>query len=207
MNLTQPIGDGVMQRLPPGLKLAALFALSMLLFFFTAPSHLGIAAGMVLLGSLLASRDAVVAWLRSWPLLLTIVIVAIWTAYASGFEAAAVVLMRLGALSLFATLVTTTTTAGQFIETITRLAGPLERVGLANARDIGLAMGLVMRFIPDVRARYRAIADAHRARSLKMGFTTLLVPMLIGTLKSADEIADAIDARGIRSQRTGQEGL
>jgi biotin transport system permease protein len=200
MNPGQSHGTGWMHRLSPGLKLGALFILSILLFSLAAPAQLGIITGMVFVGSVLASREAVMRWLRSWVLLLTIAVVAGWTAYATGPGAALVVLMRLGSLSLFAALVTTTTSAGQFIDTITRLARPLERIGLANARDIGLAIGLVMRFIPDVRERYGAIADAHRARNLKMRFSTLIVPMLIGTLQSADEIADAIDARGIRSE-------
>ncbi|RYD46046.1 MAG: energy-coupling factor transporter transmembrane protein EcfT, partial [Sphingomonadales bacterium] len=97
-------------------------------------------------------------------------------------------------------VVTATTTIGEFIETITAMARPLERLGIANARDIGLAIGLVIRFVPEVQARYVAVADAHRARGLKLRFSTVLVPLVIGTLQSADDIADAIDARCIRAE-------
>jgi biotin transport system permease protein len=125
----------------------------------------------------------------------------VWTAYANSFEAASIVLMRLGSLSLFATVITATTTIGQFIDTITRAAQPFEAIGIGNARDIGLAIGLVIRFVPEVHARYKSVAEAHRARGLKMRLSTVIVPMVIGTMQSADEIANAIDARCIRSQQ------
>ncbi len=202
MNLEGAQGDGAMHRLPPAAKLLALFGLSVLLFVSDSPVLLGGIAGLVLAGSLLFCRAALVQWLKSWPLLLTIAVVVLWTAYADSPRAALVVLLRLGALSLFATAVTVTTSAGQFIDTITALARPLERLGLCDARDIGLAIGLVIRFVPEVHARYRAVADAHRARGLKLRVSTVVVPMVIGVIRSADEIADAIDARSIRSKET-----
>lgn len=193
---------GPLQRLPTTAKLAALFALSILLFALRDVIILGIIAGLIVLLCLTLCRPALLHWLKSWALLLTIAVVVAWTAFATGLEAALLVLLRLGSLSLFATLVTTTTTIGAFIDTITRLAQPLERIGLANARDIGLSIGLVIRFIPEVHARYRAVSDAHRARGLKLRISTVLAPMVIGTLQSADDIANAIDARGIRSNPT-----
>lgn len=194
--------DGPLQRLPTASKLAALFALSILLFAVSQPVILGAFAGLVVLLCLTLCRAALLNWLKSWALLLTIAVVVLWTALARSPDAALLILLRLSTLSLFATLVTTTTTIGQFIETITRFAQPLERVGLANARDIGLSIGLVIRFIPEVHERYRAVADAHRARGLKPRISTILAPMVISTLQSADDIANAIDARGIRSNPT-----
>ena len=193
---------GPLQRLPTTAKLAALFALSILLFALRDVIMLGAIATLIVLLCLTLCRPALLHWLKSWALLLTIAVVVAWTAFATGLEAALLVLLRLGSLSLFATLVTTTTTIGAFIDTITRLAQPLERIGLANARDIGLSIGLVIRFIPEVNARYRAVSDAHRARGLKLRISTVLAPMVIGTLQSADDIANAIDARGIRSNPT-----
>jgi len=200
MMIAEEQHSGLLAHVPPGVKLAALFGLSLLLFLLRAPAGLGALAALVGLAALLLSPRSVAQWLRAWPLLFTIAVVVLWTAFAESPGAALVALLRLGTLSLFATLVTTTTTIGQFIDTITRMARPLERLGLANAGDIGLAIGLVIRFIPEVRARYGAIADAHRARGLSMRLSTLVVPMVIGTLQSADDIAAAIDARSIRSE-------
>lgn len=198
----QPAGNGPLHRLPPATKLAALFALSVLVFALPSALALGVVAALVLGTTLLLCRPALWQWLSSWPLLLTIALVAGWTAFAKSPDAGLVVALRLGALSLFATTVTATTTIGQFIETITALARPLERLGLGNAADIGLAIGLVIRFVPEVQTRYRAVIEAHRARGLKIRPATLLVPMIIGTLQSADDIANAIDARCIRPEPT-----
>lgn len=193
---------GPLGRMPAAAKLFALFGLSILLFLLTSPAALLAIPGLVLAGALLLCRAALWYWLRSWVLLLTIAAVGAWTAYAEGSEAALIVLARLGSLTLFATMVTTTTSIGAFIAVITTLARPLERIGLANARDIGLAIGLTIRLIPDVQARYQAIADAHRARGLRLRPGTLIVPLVIATLQNAEEIAQAIDARGIRDTET-----
>jgi len=67
-----------------------------------------------------------------------------------------------------------------------------------QADDIGLALGLVLRFVPEIVGRYQAICEAHRARGLKIRPITLLAPLIILTLRDADNIAAAIDARGIR---------
>lgn len=198
-------GDRLIDKISPRVKLIALFCLSVLLFSTKSVTILGAVFAVILIAAIILCRAALAQWLRAWPLLLTIGIVVIWTAYAVNINAAAIVLLRLVTLSLFATVITVTTTIGQFIDTITRFARPLEKIGLANARDIGLAIGLVIRFVPDVLERYRAVADAHRARGLKMRLSTVIAPMVVGTLQSAEDIADAIDARNIRSNYTGRD--
>ena len=107
-------------------------------------------------------------------------------------------LLRLTALMLLAATVTATTSITEFIDEVTALARPLERTGWVQADDIGLALGLVLRFVPEIVGRYQAIREAHKARGLKVRPTTLLAPLIILTLKDADNIAAAIDARGIR---------
>ncbi|PLU73700.1 transporter, partial [Sinorhizobium medicae] len=78
----------------------------------------------------------------------------------------AALVLRLMALVLFAAAVTATTTIGAFMDEVTVLLRPLERLGLLRAADVGLALGLVLRFVPDIFARYQALAEAHRARGL-----------------------------------------
>lgn len=198
MNANTLASGGVLTRLPPGMKLTGLGALGILLFVSQQESIVGTIAIAVTAVSLLFCRPAITIWLKSWQLLLGVAIIAIWTAYSDSPRSGLVVLMRLASLSLFATVVTATTTVGQFIDAIATVARPLELIGIANARDIGLAIGLAIRFLPEIRACYQAVADAHRARGLKMGPTSIVLPMIIGVLRNADEIADAIDARSIR---------
>lgn len=102
---------------------------------------------------------------------------------------------------LLAASVTATTGIGDFIDEITLAAMPLERLCILQAADVGLSIGLVIRFVPEVVSRYQTIREAHFARGLKVRPLTVAVPLIILTLRSADEIAAAIDARGIRRQK------
>lgn len=193
-------GNGPIDRIPTQAKLIALFGLSVTLFVLNSATALALCVGVIGTVTIVWCRPALVQWLKAWPLLLTIAVVGIWTVFARGPEAALITVLRLGTLSLFATIITITTTIGQFIDIITRLVTPLEKLGIANARDIGLAIGLVIRFVPEVQARYRSVVDAHRARGLKLRPATIIVPTIIGTMLSADEIANAIDARTLRGR-------
>ncbi|TDK37451.1 energy-coupling factor transporter transmembrane protein EcfT [Rhizobium deserti] len=194
-------GDSLLHRLSPRLKLLLLAGASVALFVVSSLPLLGImavcSAGLyAMLG--LSLRDS---WQRLRPILLTIVIVALFTLLVDTPVQAATVLLRLTSLMLLAAAITATTGIGAFIDEITWLALPLERLGLMKASDIGLSVGLVIRFVPEVLLRYISIRDAHYARGLKPRPLTLAVPMIILTLRSADEIAAAIDARGLRGQK------
>ena len=135
---------------------------------------------------------------RLRPVFLTIVIVAAFSFLVNSKEEALLQLLRLTTLMLFAATVTATTTVSAFIEEITTLARPFEKLGLVKADDIGLAFGLVVRFVPEVLSRYEAIREAHKARGIKLRPLTLIAPLIILTLREADQIAAAIDARGLR---------
>lgn len=193
-------GDSLLHKLSPRAKLVGLAATGIALFFIGSPLLLAITAALA--AGLYASLG--IGWRESWlrlkPVLLTIVVVALFTFAVNSAQEAAVVLFRLTTLMLLAASVTATTGVGAFIDEITLLARPLEKLGLVRAADIGLAVGLVIRFVPEVMTRYRAIREAHDARGLKTRPLTLAIPLIILTLKSADEIAAAIDARGIRGQ-------
>ena len=193
-------GDSRLHRLAPGIKLGALALFAAALFLTRAPLPLSIAmlAAAVIYFRLGHSFKAAIAPLR--PILLTIAVVALFNLVFTSAEEAMVTVLRLTALALAAASVTATTGIGDFIATITRAAMPLEKLGLLRAADIGLAVGLVIRLVPEIIGRYQAILAAHRARGLRPRPLTVLAPLIILTLKDADSIAAAIDARGIRRQ-------
>jgi biotin transport system permease protein len=194
-------GDSVLHRLPAGVKLATLSVISLALFMIGNSAFLAGAALVGLAGHALLRIRLTEIWRRMRPFALIVVVVALFTAVFNGTTEGLIALFRLAALALFASLVTATTTTGDFIDVITRAAMPLERLGVLKARDVGLSIGLVIRFVPEILSRYEVIRDAHYARGLKPRPVSLIVPLIITTLKSADEIAAAIDARGIRRQK------
>ena len=203
MNSLYVAGSSFLHRLPPRPKLILLVLVSLSIFLTRSLPVLGCAAAAAVL--LYATLG--IGWWHSWvrlrPILLTNAIVAFATLLLNSATDGAIVLLRLATLMLVAAAVTATTPIGAFIDEVTLAARPLERIGLVKAADIGLAVGLVIRFVPEVISRYQALRQAHQARGLKPRPATILVPLIIQTLKSADEIAAAIDARGIR----GQTGL
>ena len=201
MNSLYVQGESLLHRLPPRLKLACLLAVSLAVFLTRSPLVLG--AAMLASAGVYASLR--IGWRQSWlrlrPILITIAAVATATMLLNSTAEGIVVLLRLTTLMLFAAAVTATTPVSAFMEEVTGAARPLEKLGLINAADIGLAVGLVIRFVPEVVSRYQSLAEAHRARGLKLRPATAIVPLIIQTLKSADEIAAAIDARGIRGHK------
>lgn len=193
-------GDTWLHRVAPEIKLSALAVFALALFFTRATLPL---AAALLVAALIYFRPGqpLAAALRILkPVILTILVVALFNLVFTSAEEAVVTVLRLSALALMAAAVTATTGIGQFVEIVTRAARPLEKTGLVRAADIGLAVGLVIRFLPDILGRYHAIREAHWARGLKIRPLTVLAPLIILTLKDADAIAAAIDARGIRRQ-------
>jgi len=201
MNSLYVQGNSYLHRVSPRLKLLLLLCASIAIFLLPSPAFLAIAclAAIIIYGSI--GMNWRQSWIRLRPILLTIVVVALATVLLASAEEGLMVLLRLTTLMLLAAAITATTPVSAFIDEVTLAAWPLEKLGLLRASDIGLAVGLVIRFVPEVLSRYHALRQAHQARGLKVRTTTMIVPLIIQTLKSADEIAAAIDARGIRGQR------
>lgn len=191
-------GSGLFHRMPVGLKLALLTGAGLLLFLTRDPRLVAIGPIVGALAYFSLGQPWREALARLKPVFLTILIVAAFSFLVNSGLEALLQLLRLTALMLFGATVTATTTISAFMDTITRLAKPMERTGLVRADDIGLSFGLVVRFVPEILLRYEAIRDAHKARGVPFRIHTALVPLVILTLKDADQIAAAIDARGLR---------
>lgn len=193
-------GNSLLHRLPVGIKLAVLAALGAGLFLSGSPIAPGLAVlfGAAVYFTLGLPVGEALARLR--PMFLTILFIAAFSLFFTPAIEVFTQVLRLTALMLLAAAVTATTTVAAFMEAITAAARPLERIGLVKADDLGLAFGLVVRFVPDILSRYEAIREAHAARGITVRPLTLITPLIILTLKEADQIAAAIDARGLRGQ-------
>ena len=193
-------GHSFMHRMPVKLKLLALLITGLALYFVHSPALLFVA--MVLSGLVYLSTgiELASAFHRLRPVLFTIAFLGLANLLFLSPGEALEITLRLLAILFLAAAVTASTAIGAFIATITALARPLERLGLLKAADIGLAFGLVLRFVPEIAARYEALKEAHAARGIAVSLSRMLGPLIIATLRDADRIAEAIDARGIRGQ-------
>ena len=110
----------------------------------------------------LARRAARLVLLR--PLLPLLVVVGGVQAASDGWNAGAVVTMRLLAMLLLADLVSMTTTMSELMEVLAPALRVLCPLGV-NPRNMALAVALVLRFVPVLLTRWRAREEAWRARS------------------------------------------
>ncbi|PWF87565.1 energy-coupling factor transporter transmembrane component T family protein [Kocuria rosea] len=181
---------GVLARIPAGPKFAFLFAASLGIY---AVTHLGVQ--LAVLGLAVAA-----AWATRTPvarlarLLLIVGIVFLTLGFTTTWAAAAVASLRLLSLCLFAWAVSLSTTFAQMLALFERLLAPTRHLGL-NPAQMSLALSMTIRFIPQIRTQYLEVREAQFARGLHNSPVAVLVPLLVRTLESAQEIASALDAR------------
>jgi biotin transport system permease protein len=82
------------------------------------------------------------------------------------------------------------------MQVVVWLLSPFQRLGWVDAERIALGVGLTLRLIPELAVQWQDIREAQLARGLTPSPFTMGVSMLMRTLRRADEIAEAIDARG-----------
>jgi len=186
--------DSPVHAVPAGAKmLALLVAGTGLLFFHSLPivsAALVATLGLYVLARLRLREVAPVLRLSAFvlgPLLVLHVPL-------SGWGPALEAMLRLAVLLLLATLVSLTTRASDMLESLERGLRPLARFGL-NPTLLGLLLSLTLRFIPLLATWSREIQEAQRVRGLERDPFAVLVPLLVKTLRTADTLADAIDAR------------
>ena len=192
-------GDSLVHRVSAGTKLLILFAASVTLF---AVSGIAVHA-MELLVIAGLFRTAGLPWRDTLhqlrPALLFLVPIFVFHVFVTDWMLGLETVLRIVVLLLLAVLVTLTTRLSDMIEVVERAARPLRHVGV-NPSKVGMMLSMVIRFIPLMMRQAQEILEAQRARGLDRNAIALLVPLLIKTLKMADDLSDAIDARGYDAQ-------
>jgi biotin transport system permease protein len=92
-------------------------------------------------------------------------------------------------------VLTTSTTA--LLDAVERGLRPLARLGVDTER-IALLMTVTVSTVPVLARLAGDVRDAQRARGGRAGLRTFVVPFLVVALKHADELGDALTARGVR---------
>ncbi|MGO4717156.1 CbiQ family ECF transporter T component [Bradyrhizobium sp. 2TAF24] len=187
--------DTWLHRLPAGLKLVALAAVSLALLPVQDWRLLALCLA-ALVGLYAALGRAALQRLGLFrPLLPLLVIVGGLQGVFNQWQDGAVVVLRLLVMVLAADLVTMTTTMTALMDAVEPLFRLLRPFGV-NARKIALAVALVLRFIPVLLANWRAREEAWQARSSRRVPLRIVVLFLAETLRLADHVAEALDARG-----------
>lgn len=138
--------------------------------------------------------------LRSVLVLLTIIsVVVVTTGFTSNWTDAVMFGLRLLTVCLFAYSLTITTKFQDMLDFFTVAVTPLKKVG-ANPRQIALSLSLTVRFIPVIRNIYLEVREAQIARGLHASPVALVIPLVVRALLSAEEVAEALDARSYDSR-------
>lgn len=188
-------GTGFLYRLPAPVKLAGLAVIALALSLWRAPSVAMVVAAVaatVLLWSTGSLRDA----LRSWWQLRWLILVlgaALWVFV--DVQTAIVNTLRVVTLLLLAETVSRTTRMQEVVDVLVHVLQPARRFG-ANPEAVALAVSLTVAMVPTIAAFAQQVGDAHAARGRRIGLRSAL-PLLVMTLRHADEVGDALIARGI----------
>jgi len=172
------------------------------LFLVTDPRVLAVALLVAVLGLVVARvpwRLAAHQVTVALPFLAVILVV---QGFVGGWLTALVVGLRIITLLVLAGLVTLTTGAEAMVAVVETALAPLRPLGVRPER-VGMVVLMTIRFVPVLREHAQGVRDAQRARGVERSFV-FLTPLLVKTLRTADGLAQALDARGVdpgRAQR------
>lgn len=189
-------GDGILHRMPAGAKLTLLAAcaLALSLLPIGVPGTLAVLACVSALYPVagLPLRELGEAW---WRLRWLILVLggALWV-FTSAHDAV-VNTGRVITLLLLADLVTRTTRMGDLLDVLRRVLAPLRRIGV-DPEVVALTLSLTIAMIPVIASFAGQVRDAQRARGVRLGPRAAL-PLLVMTMRHADDVGDALVARGI----------
>lgn len=187
-------GQSALHRAAAGIKILAMIALGTGVFLIPDWPVVGVVFASVLLLYPMSGFGARVLWAQIRPIMWLLAVffgVQLWL---NDWQAGLLVVLRIAAIVAFASLVTLTTKTSDLLASLERAMQPLRPIGV-NPEKVSLAISMVLRFIPVISTVASEIRDAQRARGLDRSILAMIVPLIIRTLKMADDVADAIDAR------------
>lgn len=192
-------GNSVIHRLPPGIKILSLALVGTLLFVFPLlPAVLSALAGIIAL-YLLACISPRMMFLQLKPLLWVLALIFVVQWWMVGWLSGVLVVARLMALLLLAALVTLTTRTSEMIDALEKGLFWLRFLRI-NPAKVSLALSLALRFIPVLAAITAEVREAQKARGLDRSLIAVAIPVIVRTLKMADDIAAALEARAYDPQ-------
>ncbi|MFJ4045380.1 energy-coupling factor transporter transmembrane component T family protein [Microbacterium sp. NPDC089987] len=195
ISLYQP-GDSILHRIPAGPKLLAL-ALSALVISTVRPGAAGTlvllgVASVVLLVTGAGVRGLLLAWWRlRWLILVLGGALVVFVSPAAAVQNTG----RVVALLLLAEAMTRTTRTSDLLDVLRRLFRPLRAFGV-DPETPALAVSLTITMVPVLAGLLEQVRDAQRARGVRLGVRAA-VPLLVLAMKHADDVGDALTARGI----------
>lgn len=189
-------GRSPLHRLPAEAKLIgmAVLALVVSLWPHTPVTAVGTLLGVLALFALggFGPRE----WGRQlWALRWIVVFMAGTQLLFLGPQPALVNTVRVVSVVLLAGVLTLTTRSEDMLDVVERALRPLARFGVDPWR-VAFTLSLTIALVPVIADFGRRVREAQRARGVRLGVRAV-VPLLVMSLRHADDVADALSARGI----------
>lgn len=196
-------GTGILHRLPAGPKLVGIAAL--VLAVSLLPSTVwaaGAALALVVVVFAAAGlgdgmRGLRVLGAHAWALRWVVVLMLAGQIVFLGPLPAVANTGRVVAALLLAGLLALTTRVTDLLNAVEHGLGPLAMLRLDPAR-IALLLTITLSTLPVMASIAHDVREAQRARGARAGLRRFAVPYLVMALKHADELGDALAARGVR---------
>lgn len=104
---------------------------------------------------------------------------------------------RVASAIVLAALLVLTTRVADLLDALERGLRPLAVLRIDPAR-VALLLTVTLSTVPVLAGLARDVRDAQRARGARAGLRAFAVPFLVLAFKHADELGDALTARGVR---------
>lgn len=191
-------GDGLLHRMPAGPKTLLLLALVLAVSLLPSVWWTAAVAGGVCvlaylvsgLGMLELGRQVVAV---RWVVVVTLAGQLVFL----GTEPAVANTARVTAAVVLAALLVLTTRVTALLDAIERGLGPLARLHLDPQRA-ALLLTVTLSTVPVLAGLAHDVREAQRARGGRPSLRLFAVPFLVVALKHADQLGDALTARGVR---------
>lgn len=217
-------GDTLIHRIDPRVKILSVIALSLLIFAATRLEILLASGFLVAVFIILRLTPAqILRTLRPVAIFMVLIFIVhlFFTAgrpilsltplpihiSREGLFRGLYVTWQFAALVLTAAVLTLTTSPSDFVAGIDRLLSPLSRIGLPS-QDLSVMIAMALRFMPMLLEEYDRIRTAQTSRGADLATgslssrmragSTLIVPLIFSAFRRADELAEAMEARGYR---------
>ena len=215
-------GDSITHRLDPRSKLLAMFLLIVISFWANNPitnlllfvvtgifiSLSGVPLSLFIKG--LRSMFFLIAFTTIFQLFFISGGQVLWEIgfikiTSHGIEQAGIIFCRFVLIIFFSTLLTLTTMPLSLATAVESLLSPLKRFKVP-VHEIGLMLSMSLRFVPTLMDDTIRIMNAQKARGVDFGegsiiqkvkaMIPILIPLFATSLKRADSLATAMEARG-----------
>lgn len=187
-------GTSLVHRAPALVKLGVLALLVTVVAVVPSPIVLA-AASVIVVALFVVSRMPLrLALGQVVPILWVLAFAVPVQVIFGGWEAAAVMAVRLVLAVALAALYTLTTPVTATLDAMQAMLRPFRR--WVDPDRIGLALALTIRCVPLLADLVREVLEARKARGAEGSVLALAVPVIVRALRTAEQLGEALTARG-----------